>query len=171
MSESIFKNPAIIGYLIKRLHEEHANKQIGKTFVQKMLYLLSREGVVDFDYSMYHYGPYSAGAASELNFAENRGLITIKWVDGAGYFVETTPELEKFEKLIQEEEKSVINKLIGKYGDFNAVDLSLLATAYFMKDNFNTPDAELAETIHNLKPRYTAGHIKGVLEKGGVLTE
>jgi len=169
MGDSIFKNPAIIGYLIKRLHEEHTNKQIGKTFVQKMLYLLSREGVVGFDYSMYHYGPYSAGAASELNFAENRGLITVKWVDGAGYFAEATPELDRFKKLIQEDEKSVINKLIDKYGDFSAVDLSLLATAYFMKDNFDTPDAFLADTIHNLKPRYTASYIQGVLEKGGIL--
>ncbi|MBE0448575.1 MAG: DUF4065 domain-containing protein [Actinobacteria bacterium] len=169
MGESIFKNPAIIAYLVKRLHEVHPGKQAGKTFVQKMLYLLSREGVVGFNYSMYHYGPYSSGADAELNFAENRGLINIKWVDGAGYFTETTPELDKFEKLIQDNEKSAIDRVIERYGDFNAVDLSLIATAYFMKDNFDTPDTELANAIHNLKPKYTAGYIQNVLEKGGIM--
>jgi len=168
MGESIFKNPAVIGYLVKKLHEKHSDKQIGKTFVQKMLYLLSREGVVGFNYSMYHYGPYSAGVDGELNFAENRGLISIKWVDGAGYFAEATPELEKFEKLIQDDEKSAIDGIIERYGDFSAVELSLIATAYFMKDNFDTPDVGLADAIHNLKPRYTVGYIQDVLEKAGV---
>lgn len=169
MGESIFKNPAIIGYLVKRLHEKHPDKQIGKTLIQKMLYLLSRKGLVGFDYSMYHYGPYSAAADGELNFAENRGLIDIKWVDGAGYFAQATPELDRFEKLVDNNERSAIDRLIEGYGDFNAVDLSLIATAYFMKDNFDTPDTELANVIHNLKPRYAVDYIQSVLEKGGVI--
>lgn len=48
---------------------------------------------------------------------------------------------------------------------------SLVATAYFMKDNFDTPDTELANVIHNLKPRYTAEYIQSVLERGGVTGE
>ncbi len=168
MSESIFKNPAIIGYLVKKLHEAYPDKQIGKTLVQKMIYFLTRERIVNFNYSMYHYGPYSADVTSELNFAENSGLIDIKWVDGAGYFAEATPGLKKLEGLIQDSEKSAIDKLIGRFGSFSTVDLSLLATAYFMKDNFGTPNEKLADVIHNLKPRYSTSYIRGVLEKGGI---
>lgn len=170
MSESIFRNPAIIGYLVKRLSEEFPGKQIGKTFMQKMLYLLTREGVVNFNYAMYHYGPYSADVESELHFAENSKIVDVKWVNGAGYHIEATSELDKFKVLLRDSEKQAIDALIVKFGSFNAVDLSLLATAYFQKDNFDTTDEELPNVIHSVKPNYTASYIKGVLEKGGVIS-
>lgn len=169
MSDNLFKYTAMIGYMVKKLQEARPGKQIGKTFIQKMIYLLTREGAVRFDYSMYHYGPYSSGVERELNLAEQRGFVDLKWVAGAGYFAEATSKLEGFEELVLDSEKQAIEKLVDQYGELNAIDLSLIATAYYMKDNFDTPDERLSETIHGLKPKYDVGYIEGVLGKGGVL--
>jgi len=169
MVESIFRYPAIISFLVRQLHERYPDKQIGKTLIQKMVYLLTRKGIVNFDYSMYHYGPYSAEAAAELNFAENNNIIKVKWVGGKGYFLEPTDESNKFDMLILDPEKQVIDKLVEEYGDFTAVDLSIIATAYFIMDNFEEPEASLVETIHNIKPKYSADYIKEVLQKGGLI--
>ena len=87
MRESIFKGPALVAYLVKRMSETYPDKQVGKTVIQKLLFLLTRAGVVDFDYAMYHYGPYSAQALSELNFAEDIGAVEIVWVPNEGYFI------------------------------------------------------------------------------------
>jgi uncharacterized protein YwgA len=71
--ESIFRAAGLIGYLVKRLNEDNPDKQIGKTIVQKMMYLLSRKNIARFDFSMYHYGPYSSELSGEMSFAERNG--------------------------------------------------------------------------------------------------
>ena len=98
MSNSIFKYPALIGYMIERMSKEYPSKQIGKTIVQKIFYLLTHEGIVNFNYSMYHYGPYSSGLSGELNFAESTGIVDIKWVEDKGYFIYPTEKLKHFER-------------------------------------------------------------------------
>jgi len=167
--ESIFKNPALIGYLVKRIGIKYPGKQVGKTVIQKMMYLLARNNVVNFGYSMYHYGPYSAEVSGELNFAENSGIVQIKWIDDKGYFIDSTPKLKKFDSLIAKEEKQAIDEMIKKFGNFNAIELSIIATAFFLKDNFGVTDTNLVTVVHQVKQNHSINHIKSVLQKGGIL--
>jgi len=169
MVESIFTYPRLIGYLLKRMEDSYPDKQIGKTIVQKMMYLLTREGTVDFNYSMYHYGPYSSEVSGELNFASSSGIVDINWVDDKGYFIKSTQKLENFENLLTDQDKQVIDELVKKFGRFNANELSLIATAFFLKDNFNVSDVRLAEVVHNAKPKYPYKSIEIVLQKAGIL--
>src|SRR5574341_1495166 len=168
--ESIFKNPALIGYLVEKTVAKYPKKQVGKTVIQKMMYLLARNNVVDFDYSMYHYGPYSAEVSGELNFAENTGIVQIKWVEDKGYFIETTSKFKKFEYLIAEREKHAIDEIIKRFGNFNAIELSMIATAFFLKDNFGVNDTNLIAVVHQVKQNHSIDYIKSVLQKGGILS-
>lgn len=139
---SIFKNPALIGYLAKKIQVEYPNRQVGKTYIQKMIYLLNRNDVVDFNYSMYHYGPYSSEVSGELNFAQNTGIVQVKWIDDKGYFIESTSKL-------------------------NAIELSIIATGFFLKDNFGVSDSELVNVIHQFKPDHTVEFIENILRRAG----
>ena len=168
-TESIFESPALIGYLVKRLVSKHPHKQVGKTLVQKMIYLLTRRGVVDFDYSMYHYGPYSAEVAGELNFAECAGIVKINWVDEKGYFIQPGPELDKFESLPPKNQREAIDTLIERFGHFNAIELSILTTALFLKDNFGVPDGRLAEVVHTVKSNHRLDFIEEKLRETGII--
>lgn len=169
MLESIFKNPTLIGYLVKRIEEEFPGKQIGKTVLQKMVYLLESNGICHFDYSMYHYGPYSSQVSGELNFAENNGIVEISWEEDKGYFIKPGEALDRLEDFLVDEEKERINEIVKKYGGFNAVELSLIATALFLKDNFNVSDNELAKAVHNIKTQYTLKSIADILQKSGII--
>lgn len=167
--KSIFKNPALISYLVKKIRIEYPKRQVGKTIIQKMVYLLNRNDAVDFDYSMYHYGPYSSEVSGELNFAQNIGIVQVEWIDDKGYFIESTAKLKKFEKLITEEEKKAIDEIVERFGSFNAIELSIIATAFFLKDNFGVRDTELVTVIHRFKQDHSAEYIKKVLRKSGIL--
>ena len=167
--ESIFKNPTLIGYLVKKIKMKDPKKQVGKTIIQKMMYLLARDNIVDFNYSMYHYGPYSAAVSGELNFAENTGIVQIKWVDEKGYFIDTTSKLNRFEQLIEEPEKQAINEIVTRFGSFNSIELSIIATASFLKDNFGVSDAELASMVHQIKQNHSVECIEDILQKAGNL--
>lgn len=166
--KSIFKNPTLIGYLVKKIRVEYPKRQVGKTIIQKMMYLLNRNDVVDFDYSMYHYGPYSSEVSGELNFAQNTGIIQVKWIDDKGYFIESTSKLKKFEKLITGGEKRAIDEIVERFGSFNAIELSIIATAFFLKDNFGVPNTELVNVIHQIKQDHTIEYIESILRKAGI---
>lgn len=154
---------------LKRMEDGYPDKQIGKTVVQKMMYLLTRGGAVDFNYSLYHYGPYSSEVSRELNFASSAGIVDINWVDDKGYFINSTQKLEKFKNRLTDKDKQVVDELVKKFGRFNAIKLSLITTAYFLMDNFNVSDERLAEVVHDAKPNYSHEYIKNVLQNAGIL--
>ena len=158
-----------MGYLVKKIGEKDANKQIGNTLVQKMLYLLTRQDVVDFDYSMYYHGPYSSEVSGELSFAEDVGIVESEWNPDKGYFIKPASQLTKFESHVTENERQAIDGIVEKYGEFMAKDLSIIATALYLKDNFNTPDEDLVEKVHDLKRKYSAEHIEKLLEESRVI--
>jgi len=168
--DSIFRASGLIGYLIKRLNEDYPNKQVGKTVVQKMVYLLSRKNIAKFDFSMYHYGPYSSELSAELSFTEKNGIIEITWKDNEGYFIKPTNDAEMFLSLINSDERRVIDETVDQFGKFRAIDLSLITIALYLKDNFGVEDSKLAEAVHNAKKSYSPDYITNVLKAGKIMS-
>jgi len=73
--KEMLKGPAIIYYLVKQLKEKYPDKQVGKTVIQKLMYLFESKSNGDFEFTMYHYGPYSSKVGEYVNIAEVLGLI------------------------------------------------------------------------------------------------
>lgn len=169
MNESILRGVAMVSHSVKKLSEKYPDSQIGKTIVQKIMYMLTRERVIDFNYSMYHYGPYSSQVSSEINFAENLGAVEMDWISDKGYFIK--PKSDELEGVLSEGDKQAIDRVIDKYGGFNAIEISIIATALFVEDNFEVTDTEeLVRVVTSLKPQYS-NRIKNILKEGGVISE
>jgi uncharacterized protein YwgA len=160
---------AIIGYIVKKLPGITKN-QIGKTTIQKLIYLLTRETRTGYHYSMYHYGPYSGELSFDLNMASDVHLIDIKWVESKGYDIKINPEKEEFiTKNLEGESQVLIDDILTKYGNFNAVELSLVATAYYVLDNTDVnTDEGLVTVVSSIKPEYR-DRVEKVLEKAHVI--
>jgi len=158
----------LVGYLVNRLREKEEEKQIGKTVVQKMIYLMSMESDMDFDYSMYHYGPFSKHTAGALDLAKKYGFVKMEWVPEKGYFIEP---LEKFsEEALDEESKDSIDRVVDRYGKYSAIELSIIATGVYVKTNFDYGDGEeLVETVSSLKSDHDKDWIREILEEEGVI--
>jgi hypothetical protein len=166
MQENIFHNPTLISYVVKTMKEKYPGAQVGKTVIQNLLYLISKKGVCDFDYSLYHYGPYSSQVSSELNFAEDIGAITIDWIPEKGYFISLGPMFSS-RLLLQntkEIERDAVNKVVQEYGSYNAIELSIIATALFLKENFRVKDqSNLEDVVSSLRPQYDKMRISTLL--------
>jgi len=161
--ESIFKLPTVISYLVKLMGDKNPGKQIGKTIIQKQMLLFARQQGIDLDYSMYHYGPYSSLVSSDLNYAEVLGLLSSNWIPDKGYFIKSTEEIGKYLHLLDDTEKNIIAKIVEDFGNFNASELAIIATAFFIKDNYKVPNDELPEAVHNAKPNFNINAIKEIL--------
>ncbi len=156
------EDDALIAYMVKRLREQDENKQIGKTVVQKMAYLLELNSDVDFDYTMYHYGPFSRRVAGLLDMAEKNGYVDIKWNSDKGYFIEPKEDIP--EDNLDGGIKKSVDDVVNRYSKYLAIDLSLIATGHYVKDNYEyESDDRLVEIVLSLKSDYGEEKIRKLL--------
>jgi len=166
----IFRNAGLIYWMIKRLEEKYPDKQVGKTKIQKLMYLLGEKLNEDLGYSIYHYGPYSSEIAESLGMANMMGWLDMVWHVDKGYFI-STKDIPSSPQ-IQDEKKEAIKEVVDKYGKFNAVELSIIATADYVKKNFGIEDPnEIIDVVLALKPNNKKEWVKDILEGAGVINE
>jgi uncharacterized protein YwgA len=134
-----------------------------------MIYLLTRQKIINFSYTMYHYGPYSNEVSRELSFAENIGIVDSEWDTDSGRFLSATNVFDTFQRFITDTEKQAIDGLVVRYGDLSAKELSIIATAFYLKDRFGTPDEQIIEKVHNLKDKFSEDEIRDILIRAGVI--
>ena len=132
---------------------DEKGKKTGKTTIQKLVYLMEYLGLpLDYEYTLYTYGPYSKKLMGELEFMREKGLIEIVWnYDYAGYEISiqgTAPEVEI-------EKRDIIEKVLSDYGTMNAAELELIATILYLKKRFDTPLNDLVEEVRKVKPKYS----------------
>lgn len=158
-----FKNAVLIGYLAGRIADQYPDKQVGKTIIQKMIFFLVEKGLFDFDYSMYHYGPYSWQVENEIDFAEKSQIIDVFWDEDKGYYVRPGVNYQNVAYLLSEPQKEQIDRLIYNLGYLSASDLSILATGLFMKNRFDVAEEDLPPIVHEIKPKYSLDAISKLL--------
>jgi len=169
---SVRKVTALIWHLVKEL-QDRGVRQVGKTMVQKMMFLIGREIGEDFAYSMFHYGPFSMVVAQYIDYAEYAKAINVEWHDEKGFFI--TPVNSKgdsLSSLLTEEDKKVIKNVVEKYHKFSTSELSIITTALYLKDNFNVQDEkEMIRIVKSIKPGYSEERIGALLKEARILTE
>ncbi len=169
--KEMLKGPSLVYYLVKRLKEKYPEKQIGKTIIQKLLFLVETRSDLDFDYTMYHYGPYSSQIGEYIGLAENLGFINVKWNSKKGYFIEP---LQPNKSLLLEVEdlQNLLEEVVDNYGKFTANELSIITTAIYIKNKFGIKSPEeLINIVLQIKPNNKKDWIKDILIKGDVINE
>lgn len=157
--KSVFKGVGIICYLVKKL--QGVSPQVGKTVIHKLMYILERKGVGKYNYTLYHYGPYSNKVESLLNYAEFLRVVDVEWKIGRGYFIKPSVNREHFEKSVSEDEKKLINDIVTKVGSFTAKNLSLLSTILYVESQGNiSNDEELINVVRSIKPLFSEEEVK-----------
>lgn len=165
------KGALLVYLLVKALQERFPDKQIGKTLIQKLMYFCEKDLREDFGYTMYYYGPYSSEVTEFLNLAEATGILEIGWEPSKGYSI-TAKENDSVKLVkvkVTDAEKEVIENVVKKYGEFSALELSVIATAEFLKENYSIVDIDnLAKTILSVKRKLDYDWVKGILNRAGI---
>ncbi|MDE0521093.1 MAG: hypothetical protein OXH79_03955 [Boseongicola sp.] len=110
---------------------------VGKTRLQKIVYLLEAKGLgCDLDFDYHNFGPYSADLAFAVHDAEALGYLSTDEKRGyheVPYTIFTAnPESPKFEENDRRPERMDAVKVME---NCSAVVLELAATAVYLKDN------------------------------------
>ncbi len=104
---------------------------IGKTRLQKSAYFLeSKGGSRIFDFSYYHYGPYSEDLSDSIDDAHALRLVDLDWKNsqaGTRYAIFRSQVSSADEP--QDHQRRKILNILGQY---SAVELELAATTDFL---------------------------------------
>ncbi|GAB6134621.1 hypothetical protein JCM16307_01690 [Thermococcus prieurii] len=154
-------------YLISKLAQDGI--PLGKTKFQKLMYLLTVKKIVDVpDYQLYHFGPYSSVVDLDLTYLKHDGTVRIEWIDyGSGYYgYRILPEDTKGIILTERNiNTQAIDKILEGFGKLNTRELSILATAIYLYEQGITDRDVLVDKVHKLKPNYSKGEIKSILDR------
>jgi len=167
---------SLITYLTRKL--QNKSPQLGKTALQKFIFLLQELEGVDcgYDFILYNYGPYDPQIQIDLSVVKNlKGVEIENSIWGLGYEIRPGSKAEEICKRGQnflKEFSKQIDHIIDVFGNYPAKFLGLISTiVYILKErNGNIFLKDLEKTIKEIKPHFSSKDIEealSVLEKAG----
>ena len=165
-AEITWERYALIVEIIERFHK--ANCRLGRTALQKMIFLLQRSFGVDCDYSytLYTYGPYSSDVARDLDVVAGFGgaEMNYDWAF-AGYEIRPGPasaELRGRAAAFLEEIAPKLDELVADFGGYTAKDLELRSTIVYLSKP-GQARADLINRVHGVKPHFSPTQIDSAI--------
>ena len=165
----------LIVELTQRLHERRP--QLGKTALQKLVYLLQDVYGVDcgYDFRLYTYGPFTSELLHDLDVVESVGGVSVTSVrtELGGYQIDPDKNAQSISNEAEEflschSEK--LDALIEDYGHYSAKDLEIRATIVFVeremkRDRKRLTEDDLVQLVHDIKPYFPVSGIKSIVEE------
>ena len=152
--------------------------QLGKTVLQKVIYLLQElTGVpCGYRFQLYTYGPFTADLLQDLDQVESLGGVEIhQVVSGTGGFTispgEKNAELkEKAAEILETEHaQDAVARIAADFGGSTARDLELSSTIVYVVRDLEKQDkpvtrGRVGELVSELKPKFSAQEIESAIE-------
>jgi uncharacterized protein YwgA len=153
---------------------EHGTN-LGKTALQKLIYLLQELQKVDvgYEFSLHNYGPFSAELQADLDLVESlRGVN----VNASEYGWEIVPGSkcealrQKANEFLSEQMETAIRNVIDEFGGYPTKKLELISTIIFADREFQrtdhsskVPRSKLVSLVHEIKPHFSENKISEVI--------
>jgi len=127
-------------------HVIHLNdgKLVGKTRLQKTVYLLQAAGIdLGFDFEYHYYGPYSEEISENMEFSEYSGHLTVDEEFGYNSVPYTVFSLKEPPGIDEDKERdNSIRHVLEFLKDCPTVVLELTATLHFLEHDGYADQAE-----------------------------
>lgn len=161
-SEIPWERYALVAELARRFEANRIT--LGKTVLQKIVFLLQRVFGIDCDYAytLYTYGPYCADVARDLDIVEGFGGVLVKDNLYGGYEIQpgsANDELRRRGAEFLGQIQDSLDQLIADYGRASAKDLELRSTIIYMA-NPGRSNKELIRLVHDVKPHFSTAQIE-----------
>jgi len=150
------KRYAVVLLVIEELRRK--GSCCGETHIQKTVYFLERlfEGVLDYQFILYKYGPFSFNLRDDLGIMESMGVIKVVSQPSHSPKIIPSKLAKKVKELfpktltcVKEKVEFITDKLASK----NVFELETLATSLYVESKLsNNSDLEKAQEITRLKP-------------------
>lgn len=118
--------------MVVGLVELNGGRMVGKTRLQKSVYLLGLCGIdLGFDFDYHHYGPYSEELSEASRDAEILGMIGVEWRSSYGNDFATFYSKAK----VDLPQADLGRRALELLGSYETTVLELAATADFLNKN------------------------------------
>lgn len=137
---------------------------VGKTFLQKVIYVLQdwMEVQLDYDYRLHFYGPYSSELSDDIEALSDINLIDLEY-DSSGYGYKI--KISESGKLFLDEnleqymtDVGKIDRAINLFGKVGVRDMELKSTLlYFSK--LTNDEYSINKLVNTVKPHFSDSEI------------
>jgi uncharacterized protein YwgA len=152
---------ALATFLVREIERLYPARPIGRCLLQKLLYLLSRNGHFDACFDLFINGPYSDRVESALLQAAESGMLTVCKENGrscisarGGISGDIPPEL-----------KDRSSQCVCAYGFYEEIDLAILTTALFLERYHSLGFDELIMAVLDVNPRFEMRRVCSLLDR------
>lgn len=149
-----------------------AKTRVGKTFLQKAIYVLQEWLSLDlgYDYKLYLYGPYSEELSQDIDVLRDLGLVEIgSDATGYGYSIELNNKGGKFlsENLgIYMVDEGKLQKVISLLGTSDVKNMGLLSTVLYLA-KATADKGETVRLMREIKPQFSSDQVERKIEELG----
>jgi hypothetical protein len=158
-------NAALATYMVREIERLFPTITTGRSRLQKLLYVLSREGLVDLQFDLFFNGPYSDAVEGALGLAVRSGMLTVVRENGrsiirarGGVPGRVTPGL-----------REGADRCIRAYGFYDEKDLAILTTALFLEERHPLMPDELVKTVMEINPHFDMRRVCSLLDRSDVV--
>ncbi|HEY3420504.1 MAG TPA: hypothetical protein VGK23_08130 [Methanomassiliicoccales archaeon] len=156
---------ALATYFVREIERMLPVRPMGRSRLQKLFYLLSREGHVRLAFDLFMNGPYSESVENALCLAVEAGMVTAVKEHGrssisarGGVSVDIPMEI-----------KERANCCIRSYGLYDEMDLAILTTAFFLEDRIGLGPEELIMSVLEVNPHFDPRRVCSLLDRSEIL--
>lgn len=148
--------------LVQGVHRK--TDKLGKIQLQKLVYFLQETGVpLDYEFEIYHYGPFSFELSDQMNFWDSLGVLSIA-ADPTGYGFSINVGSHGSKYRIDNKYSPRIDYVVEKFGSDSPAKLEVKSTVHFVnkvlkKQMKNLPEKLVVGKVKELKPQFTDSFI------------
>ncbi len=168
-----------VGFLLEVAErKQDMSSRLGKTAMQKLLYLL-QEGCgvpLRYRFDLYTYGPYDSALMRDIDYATRTGMLDVTYHGDMGYDIKpgsNSQALADYRSAIRSEAGDALDSLLHNFGRLTASELELCATLlYIVKDDSALSDDQVIARTQAIKPKFdtpTIAHALQHLRRAGLL--
>lgn len=167
MSGTPWNDYGLIAHIAQNLG---GNLNLGKTKLQKLVYLLRElKGVqTGYDFRFYNYGPYSDSLSGDLGYLQSLNAIEVAYNPCINMYDitvgENAPVLEEKASAFLAGNRAAIDEIIERFGNLQAKELELISTIVFVAKSGMNDRQKLVAKVAELKPKFTARDIDRALD-------
>jgi uncharacterized protein YwgA len=161
--------------LIVRIAQSLSKAPLGKTKLQKLVFLMQelKDLPSEYRFHFYTYGPYSSSLTGDASYLDAIGGLTIcQYANINGYEISPGKEAEAFIAKAQpffDEHGATIDAIIAQFGYKSAQELELIATLVYVMHydrKYQAGDRGfLIAKVKELKPKFNQTEVKAALDE------
>ena len=156
---------ALATFLVREIERVYPARPIGRSLLQKLIYILSRDGHVDICFDLSINGPYSDNVENALGHAVESGMLTVSKEDGRS----SISARGGMPGYVPPELRGHIIQCVRAYGIYEESDLAILTTALFLEHRRSQEPGGLIRAVIDVNPRFDLRRVCSLLDRSDVV--